>query len=431
MFKSLSKLIFCISLCFINYANASYNLDNAISSALESNQQIEIAKKKLKIAILEKSRPIADFLPNISLELDQFFHYPESMKSGTNDVKLKIDQEIFTGGSTLLKFIQADIKINALYHDYNKTLNQVILKTIESYQNLLTSREIVDIQNTNVKIAKKHLKQALFQVQNGSETRTTLLRAKTYLADVESNLEKYLFDLIKAESDFRYIIGTKAPTHMDSINLSQFSKINNLESLKYLVMLNNPDILNAKCILHAYRQEIKFQKSYLMPRITLFGQIWRDGYLKENDVFQKNISPRKNAYGIKIHIPLFYKGGTQYFNIFEAKSKASLQKHSLQDVINSVERRVYQVWNGYNSNANIYKLSLQAEFNAYKAYKSTKAEFNVGAKTLIELINRQNDYNYLIIKRMIKENDYISSFFQIGNLIGDLPKVFNCNLKFN
>jgi len=47
----------------------------------------------------------------------------------------------------------------------------------------------------------------------------------------------------------------------------------------------------------------------------------------------------------------------------------------------------------------------------------------VGAKTLIEVINRQRDYNDNTIKRLSKERDYKVSLFEIYNLIGNLPKV--------
>ena len=47
----------------------------------------------------------------------------------------------------------------------------------------------------------------------------------------------------------------------------------------------------------------------------------------------------------------------------------------------------------------------------------------MGAKTLIEVINRQRDYNDNTIKRLSKERDYKVSLFEIYNLIGNLPKV--------
>ena len=414
-----------------NYVGA-YSLKDAVNSTLFNNEQLQVEKKKLEIAILEKPKAATEFLPDVNIALNKTFYNPSDYKANPyngassfhkESFGLNIQQDIFTGGSTIAKIAMADANINAAYQNYNRALNKMILNTVQSYQNVLTSREFVKVQQTNVNMAQKSLEKAEITVKTGAETKTSLFLAKANLADMKSNLEDYLVEKTQAESNFQYYVGEEAPKVMEQIDIKKYAKIKNFDEFKILVNTQNPDLIKVKNELKALKQGVNVAAAGLLPNVQLFANSSRQKY-SDNNPFKDNPSDFKgNTYGVGVNVPLLYKGGVQYLNISEAKKRSKGAEFSVRDVLNMIQSQAVSVWNKYTSSEQIYASSRVAEENFYQTYLSTQSEFDVGAKTLIEVINRQRDYNLNVIKRLSKERDYKISLFETYNLVGNLPKV--------
>ncbi|MFK7760603.1 MAG: TolC family protein [Candidatus Midichloriaceae bacterium] len=429
----LKKAVF--TLFFIsNFTFAgAYSLKDAVNLTLLNNEGLQIEKKKLEIAILEKPKAATEFLPSINIDLSKTFYNPNNPegqpyngKSSFNKESfgLSIQQDIFTGGSTIARIAAADAKINSAYQAYNKILNETILRTIQSYQGVLTYRELVKVQQTNVNMAKKSVEKATITVKTGAETKTSLFLAKANLASMKSNFEDYSVGKTQAEASFEYIVGEKAPKIMEQIDIAKYAKIKNFDEFTTLVNTQNPDLIKAKSDFKASKQEINIAAAALLPRVNLFANASRpkysDGQIPMSDF-------KGNTYGIGVSIPLLYKGGIQYLEISGAKKKSKVTEFSVRDVIDKIRSDAVSTWNKYISSENIYESSRVAEDNFYQTYLSTQSEFDVGAKTLIEVINRQRDYNDNTIKRLSKERDYKVSLFEIYNLVGNLPNIIQNN----
>lgn len=423
--KVLFTLLFVSNFTFAG----AYSLKDAVNSTLLNNEGLQIEKKKLEIAILEKPKAATEFLPSINIDLNKTFYNPNNAedtlyngKSSFNNESfgLSIQQDIFTGGSTIAKIASADAKINSAYQIYNKALNDMILKAIQNYQNVLTYRELVKVQQTNVDMAQKSVEKATITVKTGAETKTSLFLAKANLASMKSNLEDYLVGKTQAESNFQYLVGEKAPTIMEPIEIKNYAKIKNFDKFTTLVNTQNPDLIKVKSDFKASKQGVNIAAAALLPQVNLFANASRS---KQSDNNLLTPAFKGNTYGVGVNIPLLYKGGIQYLNISEAKKKSKITEISVRDVVSKIRSDAVSTWNKYISSENIYESSRVAEDNFYQTYLSTQSEFDVGAKTLIEVINRQRDYNDNTIKRLSKERDYKVSLFEIYNLIGNLPKV--------
>ena len=107
--KKVALTLFFIS--NVAFAGA-YNLKDAVNSALSNTERVHMAKKKLEIAILEKPKAATEFLPTINIELNKTFYNPSNPNSvqyngqssfNKESFGLSIQQDIFTGGSTIAK----------------------------------------------------------------------------------------------------------------------------------------------------------------------------------------------------------------------------------------------------------------------------------------------------------------------------------------
>ena len=431
------KLLFVLAIFFVGFLCnnvKAYSLNDAVVATLQNNEKIKAAKKELEIAILSKPKVVAEFLPNISVELNQTFHKNRNFPSLQQQPTQKyiryhqgsliwyIEQEIYSGGSTIAKIAAADAEINAAYQTYNKKLNEVIYYTIQVYQSVLTSRECVKVQTQNVDIAAKHVEKAKIKVNTGEETKTSLYLAKAAVAEMKSMLEEYKTQQIEVEAYFQFYIGEEVPEKIETIDLKKY-KVPIFKDFKALVSQKNPEILTARSTLKASKQGINIAASGLMPKISLFGQILRqDGptHLGDN-LLNSQIRKDGDTYGIKMIVPIFNRG-LNYISISEARKKEKYAEHALKDTLNKVQADTTSTWQRYISSGSVYDSSRQAEENHYKTYLSMKAEFEVGAKTIFDVIQRQKEYNSNTIVRLKKEHENRLALFKIYQLIGNLPQ---------
>ncbi len=421
-------VFFVILIC--NNAKA-YNLNDAVITVLQNNEEIQGAKKKLETEILKKPKVATEFLPNIALELNQTFHDNRNFNDSSKPIKyhqgsliLRIEQEIYSGGSTIAKIAAVDAEINVAYQEYTKMLNGVVYKTIQAYQNVLTARESVKVQIQNTAMAEKNVKKAKVAVKLGADTKTSLYLAEASFSEVKSRLEDYKVQQVQAEAYFKYYVGEEAPEKMEGINLKKYKEVPTLKDFKALVSQKNPDIIEVKNRLKASKQGINIATSELMPKVSLFGQILKqDGPIYKG--VGRGLSQIRNdgdTYGIRMTIPVFSRG-LGYINISEARKEEKMFEHNLRNTVYAIQAETTSTWNNYISSDNIYNLLRKAEENYYKTYLSIQTEFDVGAKTISEVIKRQQDYNHSTIVRLQKEQESKLALFKIYKLIGNLPQV--------
>jgi outer membrane protein len=424
--KAFFTLFFISNVAFAG----AYSLKDAVNSTLLNNEGIQVAKKRLEIAILEKPKAATEFLPSINVGLNKTFYNPDNPDTTVNykssynseSFKLTIEQDIFTGGSTIARIAAADAKINSAYQEYNKALNEMILKTIQSYQSVLMYRELVKVQQTNVNMAQKSVEKATITVKTGAETKTALFLAKANLASMKSNLEEYSVGKIQTESNFQYLAGEEAPKVMEQIDIVKYAKIKNFDEFTALVNTQNPDLIKAKNDLKASKQGINIAAAALLPRVNLFANAQKSKY-SDKKIDTMNNSINGNTYGVGVSVPLLYKGGIQYLEISDAKKRSKVAEFGVRDTIYKIRSDTVSTWNKYISSDSIYKSSRVSEDNYYQTYISSQAEFDVGARTIMDVITVQKKYNESTLDRLQKEASYKVSLFGIYNLIGNLPKV--------
>jgi len=419
---------------FICYDANAYNLNDAVTATLQNNQQIQVLKKRLEIEILAKPKVAAEFFPTVNSKLDRTYYDYKDLsgaklpkKYNQGSLSLTIEQNIFAGGGTIARMLAADAQINAAYQDYAKELNRLIYGAIESYQKVLTLRELVKIQKESAVMAEDTVEKARITVDSGSETKTSLLDAEANLARVRSDLASYESQKSQVESSFEYYTGTKAPEKIEEINTEKYVKVPSLKDLEVLISQKNPDILKAKHSLKASKQGVNSAASKLSPRVNVFGRVTRqDGplYYKDNPLYSQ-IRNDNNTYGISMDIPLFHMG--DYVGISEARKANKQSEFNLRDVTNRVKAQTYSTWDQYISSGNVYDLSLQAEESQHQAYLGMKTEFEVGARSILDVTTAQQRYNMTMIDRLNKENEKKMTLFKIYELVGNLPEVVMSN----
>ena len=89
--KALFTLFFVSNFTFAG----AYSLKDAVNSTLLNNEVLQIEKKKLEMAILEKPKAATEFLPNINVELSKTFYNPNNPEGQPYNGKSSFNKESF------------------------------------------------------------------------------------------------------------------------------------------------------------------------------------------------------------------------------------------------------------------------------------------------------------------------------------------------
>lgn len=417
-------LFFVKKIIFIN----AYNINDTINYVFKNNKKIQITKKNLELAILEKYKLVTEYFPDINIETGNNWYKLHNLYliNNLSDITVKqysfflnIEQEIFTGGTTILKFIVINNEINNIYQEYNKLLNDIISKCIQYYQNIISIRKILKIQKENILIARKILQKTL-NAKDTEEINHSIILIKLNLHNIQSNFKNLLKQHKEIEGVFQYYTERGLPRRVQKVNSLFFRDITkNNRKYKINSYKKNNELNILKNNLKNNRYINRINICHVLPKITLFAN--QSLNIKRSNSFLKD---RKRLlyenWGIKIFFPIFSKGGVQYFNIKEGKRKNIQSKYIVKDISKILKNKMDSLWEIYINKRSIYKISCEIEKTYYKIYLNYKLGFFAGSKNLAEVLNKKKDYNDAHILKIKRENSYFLSLIQIYNFKGEL-----------
>ena len=148
---------------------------------------------------------------------------------------------------------------------------------------------------------------------------------------------------------------------------------------------NNPGIISAKYNVDIARKEIDRQDAADSPAVDLVGS-----YSFARSDADAGVNSNNGVLGVQLSLPLYTGGGVQ-----AATRQARFQYDAAQDVLEQTRRAVQaQVRNGYRGVlATISRVrALEAtQVSAKSALEATEAGFEVGTRTLVDVLNSQRE----------------------------------------
>ena len=139
------------------------NLRDAIGMAQANNRNIKIEKIRLNSVKTERTKAIAEFLPNVSADAsygqrNSFYSgqiYDRSTKQKTEEIKL--EQPIFDGLHSVSKYREANYKIKSGDAKTSDKIQEISFVAVQNYCNLFRYQELITLQEENKELGKKFL----------------------------------------------------------------------------------------------------------------------------------------------------------------------------------------------------------------------------------------------------------------------------------
>ena len=408
--------------CFSPVLAETFN--SALKRAYENNPELNAERESINISEQEYKVSISSYLPSITLEGSKSDEDTEKLtnRDGSNATITDVDPKVksITVTQTLIDFgrgaelSKSKIGIDLAKAKLQKKEQDILYKAAEAYTGLISSKEKLVINSSNVNLLERQVETDRIRLERGNISLSDVAQSESSFAGAQAKLIQAENDLLTSKLNYENIIGQLNDIeNLDKSSIFDLKLPNQLNDAISLSKKNNPDLIIAKLDYEQSKKDTISARSDLAPTAKLsFDRS------KSEDVSSTVDEREKDVLKATVSWP-FFSGGKNYANLNKNKS-VELQKSLLLD--NSIKKNqtdVATAWSSYQSNQSLLN-SVRAQVDAAEiANEGIVAEYNSGSdRTTLEVIQS----NSLLLNAQISladsERNYVLSQFNLLRSVG-------------
>lgn len=414
-------------------AQSITNLKEAVEQAVLQNPEVKLRFHNLEAAQHERKVAQGAWLPRVDLEAatGSYDQTKPSIPSGhtyTGDrANLQLRQTLFDGFATRSEVRRLGYNEQTAYFELLSASNQTAQETARAYLDVLRYRELVALAEANFNTHLEVHDRLSQKVKAGVGRRVDLEQAQGRLALAESNWITETSNLHDVSARYQRLVGDlpaktlNAPKPMDEWMPA---------SIEFLTpaVKQNPEFRAAVSGIRAFRADADVRRAAYSPTLEL-----RARQSVETNQSGVNGNYRDSALELVLNYNLF-RGGSDSTRIRQYASKLN----SAFDLRDKTCRDVWQTGLiAYNDSVRLVsqlKLLAQHELSTAKARQAYQQQFDIGQRSLLDLLDTENElyqarrslavaeYDLQLAKvRVLATSDSLLSALQLKALPATLP----------
>jgi len=420
---------------FLSTTCLATTLSEALISTYQNNPELIAERESLKKIDEQMYKAISGFLPKIQFSAgknhqrsnivytDYNGDYQQSQTwthNKTQSTSLNLEQNLFNGGKSVMAVQMAKYIIEAHRARLLFKEQEVLLKAINVYLEVINKQRAVEINKENVQGFEKRYIATKDRFDAGVIKQADLSAA-------EANKETSYANLANAEAEYAsslaaYIQIIGLPSDNLSLGKSLVTLPANQLELLQKSLNTNPAIIEAEFNKKAADLNVKSDVASMLPRIDLtasMGKSWLNDQYQGKIVTVSNPVQSNKSIGIQLIVPIFNQG-LEYSTVRESSAEAARLKSEAKRVKNQVTQGATQYWSAHSSNIAIVKAYENTVKASQIALDGKQQEYNEGHATLIELLQTQTDLFNAKIKLNAAQKDLEMTNYNIASLMGEV-----------
>ncbi len=383
-----------------------------------------------KMAVAEnKDQSIAQLLPTISAgattgqtwsHQESFFNETFPGQSNRNDFweshfSINLVQPVFHW-DMWVQLSQSEKQIAQANASYLAEQQNLILKTTEAYFSVLSAQDDLTFARSENKTIARQLEQAqqrfnvgliaitdVYEAQAGfDQSRSDIIAA----ANSVENAKEALMVIIGPYSAELSILGETLPLPKpDPSNINEWNRQALNQNLNILVAQNESEII---------KDNINLQRSGHYPQLDIVGQF------ALNDT-AGNLLARGNteSIGLQLNIPLF-EGGAVNSRTRQAEYQYTEAKENLIATKRAVTKEVKDSYRGVLTAISQVAALKSAVHSGKSALEATEAGFDVGTRTMVDVLSTTRNYTDAQIRYAKSRYAYLINSIRLKNAASTL-----------
>lgn len=427
-------------------------LQGSISRALQGNNQLKSSYYGLQKAKWDKYRAWTQFLPTANFSSrymhidEQTFRERDFRSYMPPELRDQIPQTVFQesyytaidvsmpifNGALLNGLRVANASKKTAQKINESTRNNILYQVINSYLEVLKSKDLLQLQKDFTKLAKLNYEKAERQQLAGRFSENELLfweidyqSQQSSLINTESILrttKAVLTNLINMDMFTDFEVESTIPIKILN-EANKFTNLSNNEILK-IIKFSDDELIKANAALTASQSQTKLSKllykntysSYLPNVNLLYTYAWRENNTLELDDY----SPE--TYIINFSIPLFTSFQnfsnvkSSYYDYRQSEEEHQNQLDNIRFVLSETANKIIDL----KTQRELSKLNVKYSQNNYRIIKQQKER---GLISNIDFINTKLDLQNNELTDITNQYDFISAIIELNYLLGKLDEI--------
>jgi outer membrane protein len=374
-------------------------LADALAAAYANNP--DIAAQRAVVRQFDESVPQA--LSAARPQVSPNASYTQQLSSGFGDQGrlfqggVTISQPLFRGGRTRASVSAGEQRIYAARARLRQAENQVLVNVVTAYADVLRTRELVKLNQNQVRVLETELRASRDRFEVGDLTRTDVAQSQARLSLAQANLVAARGQQVAAEQAYLRQVG-RPPVNLQPIPaLPPLPR--DVPTAIDAARADSPSLLAARFDEGAARYDVRTIQGERLPTVSVSASgLYQDfsggpgsaGPIGPGGGGGFGFSGFTPQIGASVSVPLFTGG-----NIGSRTRQAQARQSQLLETITSTDRAVVEgVTNSFEGVVTARGVRdaalVQIEATALAA-EGTRQEQQVGSRTVIEVLNAEQE----------------------------------------
>jgi len=401
------------------------SLKEAMALAYENSDGLKAERSRYQATNEEVWKARSEFLPQVS---GRYWvghdHYRNDRTGRTSkgvrhEVGIVVSQPLFRGFSSTNRLRQSHALSAAGRGDLENAEQRLLLNTAVSYARVYRDRRVLQHLKTYKWVVSQEVAVARLSYKLGNGTKTDIEQALARLAEATGGEEQAQGDLDVSIAEYARYTGKK-PGKLTWPGIPKHLRPRDLEDAIARALRNNPAIEAQSAGVEAAVYGAKAEAGAYLPDLSLEGSFSNsfDGNLGNRDEEDYRV-------GLRLNLPIF-TGGYTSARVRQARFQAAEEHFVLNDLKTDVRRTVIQARRTADASKNRIVSSKRAIDANRRALKGLRVEYDIGQRTLLDILNGQRELANARITHEQARYDALVADFNLLAAIGSLaPDAFD------
>lgn len=414
-----------------------WTLQECVDYALSHNISIRNIELDTKLADIDKSSAIGNFLPGINANASHSWNVGlnqnittgllENQTTQFTSAGLNANVDIYKGLQNQNRYRRAALNIVASQYQLSKMKDDVSLNVANAFLQILFNKENIKVQKELLAANQRQFDRNDELVKAGSLPRGDLLDSKATVADSKQKLIAAENALLLSRLSLAQLLQLEEFKDFDIADETYDAKQSQVmfespETIYNKALENRVEVKLAKTNKEIAEKDVKIARGGYQPtlqgfysfnsrisyaNVPVFDSIGRILGTRSADPFFNQFSDNKgHNFGLQLTVPIL-NGFSIRNNVARAKVAAERAQISLEQSQVDLERTVYTAFTDANGAFNSYESAQVALEARENAYNYAKARYEVGMMNAFDFNQAQTLYANAQSELLRTKYDYI------------------------
>ena len=407
-------------------------LKESVAEAMGTNPIVQERLKNYRATQQDLGIAESEYYPSVDFRAVAGYNKAGALKNSNSDwnhkvrdktynnyeTSLTLTQNLFDGFATTNKVDYQEARILAAAYNYIEKANDIAFKMTGAYLDVMRSYELLQTARENVQINESIYRKVKDLFDSGLTTDSEVKKIESSLSLSRSNLTVQLNNTRDREYNFRRVLG-----RLPNVETMQKPDLDtampqSIEKAALYAINHNPSLLVSRYNIKGAQSLWKQNKKDFYPTIDLeVSQSYND----QNEAFTGFDVPDDRFRARLVLNYNIFRGGadsaTSQKNISKIHQEIEIQRDLKRQVIEGLDLS----WNAYEMIGLQLKDLRDYKSFAEKTLELYKEEYDLGRRSLLDLLTSQNDVINSRGQIITAEYALLTAKYRILDALGILP----------